>query len=165
VHEVLNNLSWRIGETGAKVLVDALPTVHGDPTLLPLLFQNLAVNALKFVRDKVPSLHFTYEFINAEHVMGVRDSGIGIDANFAQTIFSPFKRLHARSEYEGTGIGLSICKTVVERHGGRIWVDSEPGRGAHFRFTLAQVRPADVPETALQVPAALPGPESKTQPA
>ena len=122
VEEVLSTLSLRIDETGAKVLVDDLPDVFGDPRLLTQLFQNLAGNALKFVRDKIPSLHFTYELVRGEHVIGVRDNGVGIASSNVQTIFTPFKRLHSRAEFEGTGIGLSICKTVVDRLGGRIWL-------------------------------------------
>ena len=144
--EVLNTLSLRLEETGARVLVDELPSVYGDPGLITQLLQNLSGNALKFVRDKTPSLHFTYERVGDEDVIGVRDNGIGIDPEQSSSIFTPFKRLHSRSEFQGTGIGLSICKTVVERHGGRIWVESRPGEGAHFRFTLSRVRPEGVSE-------------------
>ena len=163
VSEVLDMLSLRIDETGARVLVDELPSVYGDPRLLAQLIQNLAGNALKFVRDKIPSLHFTYEFIRNEHVIGVRDNGIGIAEKYGQSIFSPFKRLHSRHEFEGTGIGLSICKTVVERHGGRIWVESQPGQGAHFRFTLSNVRPSGVAESERNDPVSLNAPGAPQQ--
>ena len=146
IDEVRNMLSLRIDETGAKVLIDPMPDVYGDPRLLIQLYQNLSGNALKFVRDKIPSLHYTYEEVGDERIFGVRDTGIGIQEKCCSTIFAPFKRLHSRADYQGTGIGLSICKTVVERHGGRIWVESELGKGAHFRFTLPSVRPAHIPE-------------------
>jgi signal transduction histidine kinase len=154
VNEVLNTLSLCIQETGAEVLIDELPTIHGDPGLISQMLQNLSGNALKFVRDKIPRLHFTYELVGDEHVIGVRDNGIGIDSKYVHSIFTPFKRLHSRMEFKGNGIGLSICKTVVERHGGRIWVESEPGEGAHFRFTLASVRPFGVEESPGQAQAA-----------
>lgn len=130
-------LALRIAETGARVEVETLPAVAGDPTLLAQLFQNLISNALKFIRaDQTPVIRVSAETRDGECIFGVQDNGIGIKPEYAECIFAPFKRLHGRSEYPGTGIGLAICKKAVERHGGRIWVESEPGRGSHFRFTL-----------------------------
>jgi len=137
----LEALSLRIEETGAVVDKDELPLVHGDMRMLTQLYQNLAANGLKFVENGPPRLRFTCERIAGDHVLGVQDNGIGIDPEDAAAIFAPFRRLHGRDEFAGTGIGLSICQKVVQRHGGRIWVESEPGRGAHFRFILGKERP------------------------
>lgn len=131
----LETLALRVGETGAVISRDPLPEVLGDATLLTQLYQNLINNALKYC-DGVPHIHLSVERKNGEWLLGVRDDGIGIDPEYAEQIFKPFKRLHGREKYEGTGIGLAICRKVVERHGGKIWVESEEGAGAHFRFTL-----------------------------
>ena len=133
----LESLSMRVTETGAKVDREALPAVWGDRTLLTELYCNLINNALKFIKqDKKPEVKLTVEIVNGSTVFGVQDNGIGIKPEYAKQIFVPFKRLHNRAEYEGTGIGLAICRKIVERHDGKIWVESEPGQGAHFRFTL-----------------------------
>lgn len=97
-------------------------------------------NALKFTAGQHPIIHLTAEERDGELVFGVKDNGIGIDPKYAQQIFSPFKRLHGREQYEGSGIGLAICRKIILRHGGEIWVESEPGKGAHFRFTFKQGR-------------------------
>jgi PAS domain S-box-containing protein len=126
-----------IERTGAVVLRDELPEVLGDPTLLTQLYQNLLSNALKFADPgRKPEIHLTCERQQNQWILGVRDNGIGIKPEYHEQIFAPFKRLHGRDEHEGSGIGLSICRKAVERHGGRIWVESEPGRGAHFKFSL-----------------------------
>lgn len=131
-------LATRIEETNAEIRCDELPEVDGDPTLLTQLFQNLIGNALKFILPEcAPEIRVTVERNGAELIVGVCDNGIGIASEHADQIFVPFKRLHGRSEYDGSGIGLAICRKTVERHGGRIWVDSRPGAGAHFRFTLS----------------------------
>lgn len=130
-------LSARVEEASAEITRDELPEVVGDPTMLTQLYQNLVGNSLKFVDPhRRPVIQLTAERVRGEWVLGVKDNGIGIKPEYAQQVFAPFKRLHGRDEYEGTGIGLAICRKTVERHGGRIWVESEPGRGAHFRFTL-----------------------------
>lgn len=131
----LEALALRIGETGAVISRDPLPEVLGDATLLTQLYQNLVSNALKYC-DGVPHIHLSVERKNGAWLLGVRDDGIGINPDYAEQIFQPFKRLHGREKYEGTGIGLAICRKVVERHGGKIWVESEEGVGTHFRFTL-----------------------------
>lgn len=147
VEQAIDNLSLRIEETDADVSVEKLPSMAGDPTLLTLLFQNLIGNALKFIADRPPDIKVTSTVENGRLVIGVKDNGIGIDPKYAEQIFVPFRRLHGRREFEGTGIGLAITRKVVERHGGGIWVESEPGIGSHFKFTLH-------PETVEQAAAA-----------
>jgi signal transduction histidine kinase len=132
----LEALAIRMKDTRAQVTRDELPEVWGDSTLLTQLYQNLIGNALKFCRDQPPVIRLTVEERDGSPVFGVKDNGIGIDSKYAQQIFQPFRRLHGRAQYEGSGIGLAICRKIVERHGGKIWVDSEPGKGAHFRFTI-----------------------------
>jgi signal transduction histidine kinase len=132
----LEALGMRVKETGAEVTRDELPDVWGDSTLLTQLYQNLIGNALKFSGDQRPIIRLTVEERDGGQVFGVKDNGIGIEPKYAQQIFQPFRRLHGRAEYEGSGIGLAICRKIVERHGGKIWVESEPGKGAHFRFTI-----------------------------
>lgn len=144
VDEALAALAARIADTGAEIVRVPLPSVVGDRTLLTHLYLNLIGNALKFSRGR-PRVELTLEEGPGHPTLGVRDHGIGFDPRYASQVFAPFKRLHGRSEYEGTGIGLSICRRAVERHGGKIWVDSSPGQGSHFRFTLAHapLEPAD----------------------
>jgi len=136
----LEALAMRMKETGAQVTRDELPEVWGDSTLLTQLYQNLIGNALKFCGDQPPVIRLTAEERDGPPVFGVKDNGIGIESKYAQQIFQPFRRLHGRAEYEGSGIGLAICRKIVERHGGKIWVDSEPGKGAHFRFRISHRR-------------------------
>jgi signal transduction histidine kinase len=136
VHHALDALRIRIDETEAEVFLAPLPTIQGDATLLTQLYQNLLGNALKFVGEERPVIHLTVERGADMWILGVRDNGIGLAPEYAEQIFKPFKRLHGMAAYAGTGIGLSICQKAAERHGGRIWVESEPGQGAHFRFTL-----------------------------
>jgi chemotaxis family two-component system sensor kinase Cph1 len=132
----LEALALRVKETGAKISRDALPDIWGDSTLLTQLYQNLIGNALKFIGDQRPIIQLTFEERDGDQIFGVKDNGIGIDPKYAQEIFKPFKRLHGFAEYEGSGIGLAICRKIVDRHGGKIWVESESGEGAHFRFTI-----------------------------
>ena len=136
----LEALAIRMKETGAQITRDELPEVWGDFTLLTQLYQNLIGNALKFGGDQPPVIRLTAEEWDGTPVFGVKDNGIGIDFKYTQQIFQPFRRLHSRAQYEGSGIGLAICRKIVERHGGKIWVDSEPGKGAHFRFTITHRR-------------------------
>jgi light-regulated signal transduction histidine kinase (bacteriophytochrome) len=138
--QALEALAMRVKETGAKISRDEMPDVWGDSTLLTELYQNLIGNALKFSGDQPPIIQLTFEESDGDLVFGVKDNGIGIEPKYAQQIFQPFRRLHGRAKYEGTGIGLAICRKVVERHGGKIWVESEPGKGAHFRFTIPHSR-------------------------
>lgn len=131
------NLRVAIAECGAEVAADPLPTVMAERSQLLQVFQNLIANALKFRReDEPPRIHVGASRQGADWLLWVRDNGIGIDRQYAERIFLVFQRLHGRRHYPGTGIGLAICKKVVERHGGQIWVDSEPDRGSTFYFTL-----------------------------
>jgi signal transduction histidine kinase len=133
----LADLRLAIFESGAAITRGALPTVAADGAQLRVVFQNLVANALKFrLPGTPPELHVSAERDGATWIFSVRDNGIGIEARYVDRIFRMFQRLHTRDEYPGTGMGLAICKTVVERGGGKIWVESEPGIGSTFRFTL-----------------------------
>jgi signal transduction histidine kinase len=138
--ETLNNLRLSIEESGAAVTHDLLPTVSGDRTQLIQLFQNLIANALKFRGEARPVIHVSAEQRNGEGLFAVRDNGIGFDAKYADRLFRMFQRLHGK-DYPGSGIGLALCKRIVERHGGRIWAESEPGGGSTFYFTLPLAGP------------------------
>jgi PAS domain S-box-containing protein len=130
------NLRAAIEESGAAVTYDALPTVEADDTQLAQVFQNLIGNALKFRSASVPRIHVSSIEKEKEWEIVVADNGIGIEPQYFERIFMVFQRLHNKGEYPGTGIGLAICKKVVERHGGRIWVESKPDEGSAFHFTL-----------------------------
>ncbi|MBW4676524.1 MAG: GAF domain-containing protein [Desmonostoc geniculatum HA4340-LM1] len=132
----LGNLRQRIQETGATITHDPLPIVMADSTQLMQLFQNLIGNAIKFHSDQPPQIHVGAERIEDAWLFSVRDNGIGIDPKFSDRIFIIFQRLHTRDEYTGTGMGLAICKKIVECHRGRVWVESELGEGATFYFTI-----------------------------
>jgi PAS domain S-box-containing protein len=132
----LANLKAAIDASGAVVTHGPLPAVVHDNLLLVQLFQNLIGNAIKFHVEAPPRVHVTAEQKAEEWVFAVRDNGIGIDPQYAQRIFTIFQRLHTNEEYSGTGIGLAICKKIVERRGGRIWVESQPGSGSTFYFTV-----------------------------
>ncbi len=134
--QVLDDLSLTIKEKKAKVTYDPLPVVMADPSQLGRVFQNLIGNALKFCGNKPPRVHIGAKRADGEWQFFVQDQGIGIDPRHHERIFLMFERLHPPGEYPGTGIGLAICKKIVERHGGRIWVESQPGRGSTFYFTL-----------------------------
>ena len=132
----LANLQRSIEENKAAVTYDALPNVLADSSQLSRLFQNLIGNAIKFHGNELPKIHISAELKGEEWIFAVSDNGIGIDPKNFDRIFSVFQRLHTMEEYEGTGIGLASCKKIVERHGGRIWVVSEIGKGTTFYFTL-----------------------------
>jgi PAS domain S-box-containing protein len=141
----LANLQSTIQETGAMVTNEGLPAVPADPGQLTQLFQNLVGNAIKYRRQDVPAhIHITAEAHDSLWEFAVQDNGIGIEAKYQDRIFVIFQRLHTRREFPGTGIGLAICRRIVERHGGRIWFESEPGKGTTFRFTLAKNRQKEV---------------------
>ena len=136
LEEVLGNLRVAVEESRAVVTHDPLPTVMADGRQLGQLFQNLIGNAIKFRGKEPPTVHVSVERRIGEWLFSVRDNGVGVDPQYAERIFVIFQRLHNRDEYPGTGIGLAICKKIVERHGGRIWVVSQTGQGATFHFTL-----------------------------
>jgi PAS domain S-box-containing protein len=138
VDRAVADLQLAISESGATVSKDQLPMIMGDASQLVHVFQNLIGNALKFRGEAAPAVHISAEKKFGETVFHVRDNGIGIPLEFHDRVFLLFQRLHSRAEYPGTGIGLAICKKIIERHGGRIWFDSEPGRGTTFHFTIVE---------------------------
>jgi signal transduction histidine kinase len=138
VDEVLESLGQAVKEADATVSMGALPTVRGDRGLLAQLFQNLLSNALKFTRSEVrPAINVDAQLQGTGWCFSVTDNGLGVPARQRERIFEPFARGQAGSARPGTGIGLAVCKRVVERHGGRIWVDVPRGGGSSFRFTIA----------------------------
>lgn len=135
--DVLTDLQFRIEETNASITQEPLPTVEGDRRQLRQLFQNLLSNAIDYSGDGPPRIHVSAAQDGAEWAISVHDEGIGIDSADAERIFEIFQRLHSIEEHAGSGIGLALCKRIVERHGGTIWVDSERDEGSTFSFTLA----------------------------
>ncbi|MFZ4620243.1 MAG: PAS domain S-box protein [Bacteroidota bacterium] len=131
------NLQMIIQETGTVITSDTLPAVVGNPELLLQLFQNLISNAIKFQKGKPPVITIGIRKDETHWIFSVKDNGIGIEPEYFEKIFVVFQRLHSQSEYPGTGIGLTICQTIVERHNGTIWVESQPGEGTTFYFTLS----------------------------
>ena len=159
LEEVLSNLRVADEQNRAVVTHDPLPTVMADRGQLGQLFQNLIGNAIKFRGEEPPQIHVSAEQRTGEWLFSVRDNGIGVGPQYAERIFIIFQRLHNREEYPGTGIGLAICKKIVERHGGRIWVVSHTGQGATFHFTLPIVG-RDLPPlnqigSGVKIPAAM----------
>ena len=136
LQDAIANLEISLRESGAAVTHDPLPAVLADRSQLLQVFQNLISNGLKFRGAEAPRIHVSARREGPDWLFSVADNGIGIASEHAERIFIIFQRLHTRLEYPGTGIGLAICKKVIERHGGRIWVESEPGRGSIFCFTL-----------------------------
>jgi light-regulated signal transduction histidine kinase (bacteriophytochrome) len=132
----LANLRGAIADSGASIEHDPLPRVWGDPGQLLRLFQNLVGNAIKFRSADSPRVNIKAETMGDHWVVSVRDNGIGVDPSYFDRIFVLFQRLHDRSRYPCTGIGLAICKKIVELHGGTIWLESQPGAGACFRFSM-----------------------------
>jgi light-regulated signal transduction histidine kinase (bacteriophytochrome) len=134
----LRNLQFSIQSAKAKVTNDSLPTLLVDESQMLQLFQNLIANALKFRSEHAPQIRIGARSEEGRWVLWVRDNGIGIEAQYFERIFQVFQRLHTRNKYPGTGIGLAICKKIVERHGGQIWVESKPGQGSTFYFSLPE---------------------------
>ncbi len=134
--EVMKDLSVSIKESQAKITWGKLPEIYGDKVLIGQLFFNLIANAIKFKGDRTPEIDISYKIENGKYVFAVKDNGIGIKKEYAEKIFVIFQRLHSKDKYPGTGIGLAICKKIVERHEGEIWVESELNKGSTFYFTI-----------------------------
>jgi PAS domain S-box-containing protein len=134
--QVLSSLQVAIAEAGAQITHDPLPTLEADPIKMSQLLQNLVANAVKFRGKAAPRVHVEARRTGGEWEIAVSDNGIGIEPRHFEKLFTVFHRLHTRAEYPGTGLGLAVCKKIVERHGGRIWIESTPGEGTTFRFTL-----------------------------
>jgi PAS domain S-box-containing protein len=141
VDQAIANLQMSIDDSGARITRTPLPVVSGDETLLRQLFQNLISNALKFHGKQPPEIRIAAEQRQGDWLFAVQDKGIGLEPRQAGRIFQIFQRLHTPDKYQGTGIGLAICQKIVDRHGGRIWVESQPGEGATFYFTLPRREP------------------------
>jgi PAS domain S-box-containing protein len=136
--EAIRNLTVTIKEKRAVITNDNLPTVRAYASQLVLVFQNLLANAIKFRGKDIPRIHVSARDQSREWLFSVKDNGIGIEPQHAERVFVIFQRLHTREEYPGTGIGLAVCKRIVERHGGKIWFESEPGNGTTFFFTVSK---------------------------
>jgi K+-sensing histidine kinase KdpD len=135
------NLQQRIEETGAVVTHDALPRLMSNGIQLTQLFQNLMGNALKFQKgDVTPRIHISCKKEDSSYVFAVEDNGIGIEPKYQEQVFGMFKRLHSSQQYPGSGLGLAICKAIVDQHDGKIWVESEPGIGSRFCFSIPTVQ-------------------------
>lgn len=136
--DVLQNLSSQIKEANAIIKLEKMPVIYGDAVLMGQLFQNLITNAIKFKGEKDPQIEISYKKENKHYLFSVKDNGIGIQKEYVNKIFVIFQRLHRKDQYPGTGIGLAICKKIVERHQGKIWVESELGKGSTFYFTIPE---------------------------
>ena len=134
--DVRQDLELRIRETDAEITAEALPTVRGDRDQLRQVFQNLLKNAIEYSGEEPPEIQVGAERSGDEWLVSVADEGVGIDPDDQERIFEVFQRLHSHEDHAGTGIGLALVERIVERHGGDIWVESEPGEGATFYFTL-----------------------------
>ncbi|WP_247731034.1 ATP-binding protein [Halovivax limisalsi] len=147
--DVLADLTFKIEESDATVTREPLPTIEGDDRQLHQLFQNLLSNAIEYSGDDPPQIHVSAAQGEDEWTVSVRDEGIGIDIDDSDRIFDIFQRLHSIEDHAGSGIGLALCKRIVERHGGSIWVDSDSNEGSTFSFTLtARVESTSVPSVA-----------------
>jgi light-regulated signal transduction histidine kinase (bacteriophytochrome) len=137
VGEVLLNCQTAIAEAQAVVKTGSLPVIIANRQQMVQLFQNLISNAIKYRAEKPPEIQISADLGNrGEWIFSVRDNGIGFEMRYAQQDFQVFRRLHGKERYPGTGLGLAMCKRIVELHGGHIWVESEPGHGSIFRFTV-----------------------------
>ena len=146
LEEAVRSLGAAIAESDAVVTHSELPTVWADQTQIAQVFQNLIGNAIKFRNGSPPECAVSAENSDGNWLFTVQDNGIGIAPEYAENIFVVFQRLHARTEYPGNGIGLAICKKIVEHYGGRIWVESQVGQGSTFKFTLPASAPKDKDE-------------------
>jgi light-regulated signal transduction histidine kinase (bacteriophytochrome) len=134
--KTFEDLSLTISENNAQITVKPLPTLKANSQQMAQLFQNLIANALKFRREATPEIRIQAQLQHNNWLFSVQDNGIGIKPQYLERIFVIFQRLHNRDKYPGTGIGLAICRKIVERHGGRLWVESQEGIGTTFYFTL-----------------------------
>ena len=134
--DAMLNLSEVIEASRTTVVADALPTVMGDPTLLVALFQNLLANSMKFRSEDPPLVTITATAMGERWELCATDNGIGIEPRFAERVFVIFQRLHPKESYEGTGIGLALCRKIVEFHGGTMWIDTEHQHGARICWTF-----------------------------
>jgi light-regulated signal transduction histidine kinase (bacteriophytochrome) len=135
----VRSLNQAIERNRAVIRTSPLPVVIGDESQLYRLFQNLISNALKFRGRESPEIRVWAELQEGEWIFAVQDNGIGIAPEYQEKVFGMFSRLHSRAQYEGTGIGLALCSKIAQRHGGRIWVESDVGEGATFRFNIPVV--------------------------
>jgi light-regulated signal transduction histidine kinase (bacteriophytochrome) len=140
LERVLSDMDRSIEESGAVVTHNGLPTIIVNNVQIGQVFQNLISNAIKFRGNEPPRIHISARQEGTEWIFAVRDNGIGMEQAFFDRIFIMFQRLHTRAEYPGSGIGLAACKKIIERHGGVIWVESEPGKGSTFYFRLPEGR-------------------------
>ena len=136
INNVILYMKQRINECGASVVVDHLPVISGDMSQIERVFMNLISNSLKYKGAQQPTIYISAVQQKNTWLFSVRDNGIGIDLKYTEKVFVIFQRLHSRTEYSGTGIGLAVCKRIIERHGGKIWFESEIGKGATFYFTI-----------------------------
>jgi len=136
VQLALRDLKPAIEAAGAKICIDSLPTVYGDPEQLLRLFENLIGNAIKYRGNNTPEIRISASPREDEWVFSIEDNGIGIDSRYHIRIFDMFQRLHSASKYEGSGVGLAACRKIVQRHNGQIWVESQPGKGSTFYFSI-----------------------------
>jgi light-regulated signal transduction histidine kinase (bacteriophytochrome) len=136
VEQVLRDLKAIIDAQKAEITCDPLPTITGNERLLLRVFQNLIDNALKYCQNEPPIVHISFEERKTEWLFSIKDNGIGIDPRHGEKIFVIFQRLHNRNEYSGDGLGLAICKKIIESHKGKIWVESQKGQGSIFFFTI-----------------------------
>lgn len=147
----MTNLQVALDDSGACITAEPLPTVTGDATGLTALIQNLLANAIKFRGTRPPTIHVGVARQGDEWQISVRDDGIGFDPKHAERIFVIFQRLNTSEKYEGSGIGLAICRKIVERHGGRIWAEANPAGGAIFHFTIPAVeRKVEAPPVPME---------------
>lgn len=150
VHKALANLRSLIDESGACITTNALPEVYADKSQLTMVLQNLIHNSIKFCKEKTPEIVISAIQKGCEWHFSVKDNGIGIDRKYKEKIFIIFQRLHTRTEYPGTGIGLAMCKKIIERHNGSIWFESKPGQGSTFFFSLEAVTKGDLEDVETQ---------------
>ena len=134
----MSNLSRVVEDSNAKIKISVLPLIYGNESQLLQLFQNLIGNAIKYRSERSPEIHVGYKEKEDFWEFFINDNGIGIDPKFFNKIFVIFQRLHNRKEYDGTGIGLAVCKKIVDFHGGKIWLESTLGEGSTFYFTISK---------------------------